>query len=143
MERLALGDVDVLLLDLGLPDSQGLETAVEAMRSAPAVPIVVLTGYDDDEAAAEAIERGAQDYLVKGGFSGAALRRAIRYAIESQAGGDRPAGARGGAARIRGALPRALRGSRRGHRPWPTWRPSSTSTSTRPTAACSATRRRR
>ncbi len=71
---------DVVLLDLSLPDSVGLAT-VQAMRVAlPSVPIVVLTGYDDNALAAAALQAGAQDYLVKGKFDPDALGRAVRYA---------------------------------------------------------------
>jgi len=83
LPRLAEIAFDVLLLDLGLPDSQGLETLIKARQSAPHMPIVVLTGFDDEERAVEAMQLGAQDYLVKGGFkTSMTLRRAIRYAIE-------------------------------------------------------------
>ena len=81
MKRLAEGGIDVVLLDLALPDSQGLETFIKAHIQAPEVPIVVLTGADDDEAALEAVRNGAQDYLVKGQTDRHALVRAVRYAI--------------------------------------------------------------
>jgi diguanylate cyclase (GGDEF)-like protein/PAS domain S-box-containing protein len=72
---------DVVLLDLSLPDSTGLAT-VQAMRAAlPGVPIVVLTGYNDNTLAAAALEAGAQDYLVKGQFEHNALGRAVRHAL--------------------------------------------------------------
>ncbi|MDO8811975.1 MAG: diguanylate cyclase [Gallionella sp.] len=72
---------DVVLLDLSLPDSAGLST-VQAMRAAlPGVPIVVLTGHDDDTLAAAALQAGAQDYLVKGQFEHNALGRAVRHAL--------------------------------------------------------------
>ena len=82
LEHLAQGKPDVILLDLGLPDSQGLETFAKVYAQAPEVPIVVLTGLNDTEQAVEAVTAGAQDYLVKGDFSGGLLVRAIRYAIE-------------------------------------------------------------
>jgi len=72
---------DVLLLDLSLPDSQGLETVVRAHTATPDLPILVLTGLDDEGLAVQAVERGAQDYLVKGQFDGGQLVRAMRYAI--------------------------------------------------------------
>ncbi|MGD0014095.1 MAG: response regulator [Bryobacteraceae bacterium] len=81
LERLGRERVDLILLDLGLPDSQGIDTLVRAHLAAPAVPIIVLTGLDDDDAALAALEHGAQDYLVKGRFDAPALRRAARYAI--------------------------------------------------------------
>ena len=72
---------DVVLLDLSLPDSEGLAT-VQAMRDAlPDVPIVVLTGYDDDALATAALQTGAQDYLIKGQFDHDALGRTVRYAL--------------------------------------------------------------
>lgn len=72
---------DIILLDLSLPDSAGMDT-VHAMRSAhPGTPIVVLTGHDDYDLANAALQAGAQDYLVKGHFDHNALGRAIRYAL--------------------------------------------------------------
>jgi len=72
---------DIVLLDLSLPDSTGLDT-VRAMRAAlPGVPIVVLTGHDDSALDAAALEVGAQDYLVKGQFEHDALGRAVRHAL--------------------------------------------------------------
>ena len=81
LQRLADGNIDVLLLDLSLPDSQGLETFLQAHVQAPEVPIVVLSGTDDDEVALEAVRNGAQDYLVKGQTDRNVLVRALRYAI--------------------------------------------------------------
>jgi len=81
LERLGDG-FDVVLLDLGLPDSQGLETLLRTREQAPHLPIVVLTGFDDQEQALQALQLGAQDYLIKGEFAGAPLSRTIRYAIE-------------------------------------------------------------
>lgn len=72
---------DIVLLDLSLPDSSGIGT-METMRTAiPDVPIVVLTGYDDNDLAIAALEGGAQDYLVKGQFDHQTLGRAMRYAL--------------------------------------------------------------
>ena len=73
---------DLILLDLGLPDSQGMETFLQVYALVPDVPIVVLTGLNDAEQAVEAVRAGAQDYLVKGEFEGGLLVRAIRYAFE-------------------------------------------------------------
>jgi two-component system cell cycle sensor histidine kinase/response regulator CckA len=76
--------VDVVLLDLGLPDSQGLDT-FERMHRAPAnVPIVVISGLDDERMALDSVRAGAQDYLVKGQVDGRLLTRVLRYAIERQ-----------------------------------------------------------
>lgn len=72
---------DVLLLDLGLSDSDGLETLDLASQFAGGIPIIVLTGINDRETAMEAIERGAQDYLPKGELDGDRLVRALRYAV--------------------------------------------------------------
>ena len=75
---------DVVLLDLGLPDAVDLNGVVAVRRAAPTVPVVVLTGLDDDRSAHRALERGAQDYLVKDAFDKGAATRSIRYAIERQ-----------------------------------------------------------
>lgn len=80
--RLAEGDFDVVLADLSLPDSSGLATLTALTEAAPALPVVVLTGNDDDSQAIEALKHGAQDYLVKGSGDGFMLSRVIRYAIE-------------------------------------------------------------
>ena len=81
-ERLTKGDVDVVLLDLSLPDSKGLETFKMAYSLAPKLPFVLLTGNDDQALAIEAVRAGAEDYLVKGEFEKKLLWRVIRYAIE-------------------------------------------------------------
>jgi diguanylate cyclase (GGDEF)-like protein/PAS domain S-box-containing protein len=74
--------VDIILLDLGLPDAQGLTAVRRTHAAAPRVPLVVLTGLDDESLAAQALQEGAQDYLIKGQVDARGLRRAIRYAIE-------------------------------------------------------------
>ncbi|MEO5338048.1 MAG: response regulator [Magnetospirillum sp. WYHS-4] len=76
---------DVVLLDLGLPDSSGLETASAMVEAAPSLPIVVLTGLDDEEIGMEAVRRGVQDYLVKDHIDSSLVRRAARYAIDRHA----------------------------------------------------------
>jgi diguanylate cyclase (GGDEF)-like protein len=73
---------DIVLLDLSLPDSQGLATFGEVRVRRPDLPVIVLTGLDDQEIATEAVKAGAQDYLVKGKIDPDVLGRAIRYAIE-------------------------------------------------------------
>jgi two-component system, cell cycle sensor histidine kinase and response regulator CckA len=73
-----------VLLDLSLPDSQGLDTFLELHRQAPGLPIIVLTGLDDETLAMRAMHEGAQDYLPKGQVDGNLLGRSIRYAIERQ-----------------------------------------------------------
>ncbi len=82
LERLAAGGVDVVLLDLHLPDSKGLNTFLKVYQQVPEIPIILLTGLDDESLAIEAVRRGAQDYLVKDQVEGPGLARAIRYAIE-------------------------------------------------------------
>lgn len=82
LERLGGKDIDLVLLDLSLPDSEGFETFVRTHKQAPDVPIVVLTGYDDEDLALEALRRGAQDYLVKTEIDPKVLTRVIRYAVE-------------------------------------------------------------
>ena len=73
---------DCALLDLGLPDTQGLEGVLELSRHAPGLPIVVLSGQSDRAVAMQAVKHGAQDYLNKGALDGDDVLRAIRYAIE-------------------------------------------------------------
>jgi signal transduction histidine kinase len=73
---------DVILLDLGLPDSQGMATLARLRMEAPDVPVVVLTGLDDEAVAVRAVQEGAQDYLMKGQAPGRIMPRAICYAIE-------------------------------------------------------------
>lgn len=73
---------DALLLDLGLPDAQGIDGLRRLRRAAPALPILILTGLRDEEVADLAARTGAQDYLTKGRFESETLSRAIRYAIE-------------------------------------------------------------
>jgi len=73
---------DVILLDLSLPDSQGLASLAPLINRAPSIPIVVLTNTNDDELAIEAVRQGAQDYLVKRHISREVLVRSVSYAIE-------------------------------------------------------------
>ena len=73
---------DVILLDLSLPDSQGLETIKKLHTAVPGTPIVVLTGLSDEQVAMEAVQYGAQDYLVKGSATARSVSRAIRYAVD-------------------------------------------------------------
>ena len=82
MERLRQETFDVVLLDLGLPDAQGMEALTLIQKASRGVPIVVLTGLDDERFALEAVRAGAQDYLVKGRrFESELLIRTIRYAV--------------------------------------------------------------
>ena len=82
IERLAKETIDAVLLDLGLPDSQGLSTFEKIHAIAKSVPILILTAFKDDALALEAVRRGAQDYLIKGKTDGSTLVRALTYAIE-------------------------------------------------------------
>ena len=84
LARLEVEHFDVVLLDLGLPDSRGFETFVRLHDAASEVPIVVLSGQDDEELGIKAVQAGAQDYLVKGRMGEEILPRSIRYAIERQ-----------------------------------------------------------
>ena len=80
--HLAKGATDIVLLDMGLPDGHGLDTVRRARAVAPGVPLIVLTGLDDEALAAETLREGAQDYLIKGQIESRALPRALRHAIE-------------------------------------------------------------
>lgn len=73
---------DAVLLDLSLPDSQGIDTIVSFMNAAPELPVIVMTGHDDMTAGINAVRYGAQDYLIKGEVTDRPLERAIMYAIE-------------------------------------------------------------
>ena len=80
--------VDIVLLDLGLPDTEGLEAVRRAHAVAPRVPLVVLTGLDDESLAVQALQEGAQDYLVKGQIEARGLLRVLRYAVERKSTED-------------------------------------------------------
>jgi two-component system, sensor histidine kinase and response regulator len=84
LDRMPQFEFNAILLDLGLPDSEGLETVRQIYDRVPKIPIVVLTGLDDEELAVEALRQGAQDYLIKGEIHRPWLVRAIHYAIERQ-----------------------------------------------------------
>ena len=75
----------VVLLDLNLPDSHGLETFRKVLEKAPDIPVVILSGQEDEALAMKAIHQGVQDYLVKGDMTSRNLERSMRYAIERQA----------------------------------------------------------
>jgi signal transduction histidine kinase len=74
----------LVLLDLNLPDSHGAETFRRIMQKAPNVPVVILSGQDDEALALKAVHQGVQDYLVKGDITGKQLERALHYAVERQ-----------------------------------------------------------
>jgi CheY-like chemotaxis protein len=78
--HLATNAVDIILLDLGLPDARGLEAVRRARTAAPRIPLIVLTGCEDEVVADQALRGGAQDFLVKGTIETPGLLRAIRYA---------------------------------------------------------------
>ena len=84
-QHLAGHAVDVILLDLGLPDAQGLAAVERAHAAAPNVPLVIVTGLDDETIATQALQIGAQDYLLKGQIDARSLSRALRYAMERSA----------------------------------------------------------
>ena len=81
-KHLAEHAVDIILLDLGLPDAQGLEAVRRAHAAARRIPLVVLTGLDDEALAAQALQEGAQEHLIKGQIDTRGLLRALRYAVE-------------------------------------------------------------
>jgi diguanylate cyclase (GGDEF)-like protein/PAS domain S-box-containing protein len=88
-DRLAKGlaslqeqNFDVVLVDLDLPDSHGIETAIAVRKHSAQIPIIILTGFDDEDLASKALQMDVQDYLVKGQIDGSLLKRSIRYAIE-------------------------------------------------------------
>lgn len=84
LDRLQQGGVDVVLLDLLLPDNMGTDTLDKVLEHAPDVPVIVFTSLEDRELAMEAVRAGAHDYLFKGRLSGELLVRCLRYAIETK-----------------------------------------------------------
>jgi diguanylate cyclase (GGDEF)-like protein len=82
IDRLARTRYDLVLLDLGLPDARDLEALTTVIETVPDVPVVILTGAEDEALALRAVKAGAQDYLTKGQMTGEMLARSIRYAIE-------------------------------------------------------------
>lgn len=81
LERLSKGGIDVVLLDLTLPDSQGLDSLEKVQAQVAEIPVIVVTGLADEAHALEALKRGAQEYLVKGEVHGKMLSRVMRYAM--------------------------------------------------------------
>lgn len=82
IEQLNEKQFDVILLDLGLPDSQGFETISQMIEITHNIPIIVLTTENDEDFSLEVVQKGAQDYLVKTEISTEILTRAIRYSLE-------------------------------------------------------------
>ena len=84
LESLGAGRFDMILLDLGLPDSWGVETLRRTLAAANGVPVIVMSGNDDPGLRKEALEGGAQDYIVKGTMDGAAIARNMLNAVFRQ-----------------------------------------------------------
>lgn len=85
LARLTADGIDVVLLDMNLPDSSGLDTFLSVHVNAPHVPVVIVSGNQDLEIATQAVYKGAEDYLVKGQFSGGQLLRSLNFAISRHA----------------------------------------------------------
>ena len=81
LERVARGGIDIILLDLHLPDSAGIATLHTMLEKCGKIPVVVLTVMNDKGVAVDAVKSGAQDYQIKGNFDSDLLHRAIRYAL--------------------------------------------------------------
>ena len=100
LKQLAETEIDVVLLDLSLPDSQGLDTFLKLRAQAPDIPVIVVTGLDDEGLALRAAREGVQDYVLKGSAGMRSLVRVIRFAIERHktlgAGPPKDAGAPSG-----------------------------------------------
>jgi len=79
--RLDAGDIDLVLLDLNLPDSKGMDSFEKIMAQATNVPVIIVTGMDDESLAVQAVKAGAQDYIIKGQVNSVHLVRSIRYAM--------------------------------------------------------------
>lgn len=85
LERIAVGDIDAILVDLMLPDSQGIETFDKLFKADPLIPILTLSAEEDEAMAKEAVQRGAQGYLSKGHFSSYLVPQSLRNIIERMA----------------------------------------------------------
>jgi Flp pilus assembly CpaE family ATPase len=84
IQQIRDGGVDVILLDLSLPDSQGFETFSRLRAQSKGLPVILLTGLEDEELGMRAVREGAQDYILKGSVSSLSLARAVRFAVERQ-----------------------------------------------------------
>lgn len=89
LSQLGSGKFDAVVADLSLPDSRGIETFLQIHSAAPATPVVVITGLQDESLAMQAMENGAQDYLYKNELDGAALLHAVQWAIARRAAASR------------------------------------------------------
>lgn len=83
LERLSAGGIDLVILDLSLPDSQGLETFFSVRAQAPTVPVIILADFETEVLAVEALRKGAQGYLLKAHLTRTIVERAVRYALEN------------------------------------------------------------
>lgn len=81
-DLLQVDSFDVILLDLNLPDSNGLSTCISIHAFRPELPVVIMSGTEDEELAMASLKTGAQDYLIKGHVNGQFIARTLRYAIE-------------------------------------------------------------
>jgi CheY-like chemotaxis protein len=88
LERLRAGGIDILLLDLNLPGSRGVETVSRVRAVNPHVPIIVVTGFEDQQIASQVVGQGAQGHLVKGTFDSRVLGMEIRRCLSRKAGGS-------------------------------------------------------
>ena len=84
LNKISSNDISIIILDLFLPDSHGLDTLIKIREYVPEIPIIILTGMDNEDVAYQAAQEGAQDYLIKGQMDSKTLVRSIRYAIERQ-----------------------------------------------------------
>jgi PAS domain S-box-containing protein len=82
LKQVEINEPDLIVSDLGLPDSHGLDTVTKILLAVPHIPLVVLSGFDDEDTGIRAVQSGAQDYLVKGRLDDAQLERSIYYSIK-------------------------------------------------------------
>jgi PAS domain S-box-containing protein len=104
VSHLATNAADIILLDLGLPDTEGLEAVRRLHAAVPRIPLIVITGCDDERLADEALQEGAQDFLVKGQIETPGLLRAIRYATQRKKAEVEIQNAQEAAAQVKGEL---------------------------------------
>ena len=84
IQQIRDGGVDVVLLDLSLPDSQGFDTFSKLRAHSKGLPVILITGMEDEDLGMRAVREGAQDYMVKGAVTALSLARAVRFAVERQ-----------------------------------------------------------